>query len=78
MSPRKREPDLVLSIEEITPEVATQWMEFNTWNRKISERLILTYAETMKEGAWVLNGEPIIPSRHFEWAEPALIDGGGS
>ena len=57
---RRRRPNLELSIEEIDATVAEEWLSCNTWNRKISDRLILTYAETMKEGAWVLNGEPII------------------
>lgn len=57
---RRKEPNLELSIEEITPAVAEEWLGHNTWNRKISERLVLTYAETMKEGEWRLNGEPII------------------
>ena len=60
MPRRKPDPELELSVEEITPDIATKWLEYNTHNRKVSERLVMTYAETMAEGEWRLNGEPII------------------
>lgn len=61
MARRKQpDPELVLTVEDITPAIAEDWLKFNTHNRKISDRLVLTYAETMQEGEWRLNGEPII------------------
>lgn len=56
-----RQPvQLQLSVEYVTPEIAIDWLEKNTHNRKISERLIGVYAVAMKEDEWRLNGEPII------------------
>lgn len=61
MSPRRRpDPILELSVEEITPVIAADWLTQNTHNRKLSDKLVSTYAETMAEGEWRLNGEPII------------------
>lgn len=61
---RRKDPELELSVEEITPQIAEEWLKHNTRNRKISDRLVLTYAETMLEGEWRLNGEPIIFDRN--------------
>lgn len=63
MSPSPRRPTLDLSVEQITPKIAKEWLESNVHNRKLSERLVDTYAETMAAGEWVLNGEPIIFDR---------------
>lgn len=60
MARRKPDPTLKITVVDVTPEIAANWLHFNTHNRKISERLVLTYAETMREGEWRLNGEPII------------------
>jgi len=60
MTRRKPDPILELSVEEITPDVAVKWLEYNTHNRKVSDKLVLSYAELMMEGEWRLNGEPII------------------
>jgi hypothetical protein len=57
---RRPDPELELSIEDVTPEIALLWLEKNIHNRKLSERLVAVYAETMTAGEWRLNGEPII------------------
>ncbi len=57
---RKREPELELSVEEITPSMAAEWLKSNTRNRKVSDRLVMVYAEAMENDEWTLNGEPII------------------
>lgn len=60
MPRRKPDPTLELSVEEITPAIAEDWLQHNTHNRKISDKLVYIYAETMSEGEWRLNGEGII------------------
>lgn len=60
---RRKEPDLEIAIEEITPAIASEWLKTNTRNRRVSERLVTTYAEAMSEGEWRLNGEPIVFDR---------------
>lgn len=44
---------------EITPEVARVYLKQNTNNRNLIKRKLAQYAKDMKEGRWVLNGEPI-------------------
>lgn len=62
--PRARKlPELEVVIQEITPELAEEWLKKNIFNRKMSDRLVLTYVEAMKAGEWRLNGETII----FDW-----------
>jgi hypothetical protein len=51
---------LELTVEYITPDMARDWLEHNTHNRRMSDRLVMVYAQAMKEGEWKLNGEPII------------------
>lgn len=60
---RRKDPDLIITIEDVTPALAIEWLEKNTHNRKVSDRLVMVYAETMSEGEWRLNGEPIIFDR---------------
>lgn len=58
-----KRPNLDLSVEQITSKTAKEWLEYNTFNRRISEALVSTYAEAMINDEWVLNGEPIIFDR---------------
>lgn len=60
---RRKDPDLEITIEEITPAIASEWLKTNTKNRKVSERLVAIYAEAMSEGEWRLNGEPLVFDR---------------
>lgn len=46
--------------ENITPEKARQYLNTSTGNRPISKVYVHSYADTMKRGAWMLNGVPII------------------
>lgn len=57
---RRKLPELELSIEEVTPDIAKEWLEGNTFNRRRSDRLVDFYAEAMLAEEWRLNGEPII------------------
>ena len=57
---RRKLPKLTVEIAEITPDMAKEWLEKNTFNRKKSDRLVDFYAESMLNDEWRLNGEPII------------------
>lgn len=52
--------NLTLSVEFITPEMAGEWLEHNTHNRRMSDRLVTVYAKSIANDEWKLNGEPII------------------
>ncbi len=47
---------------EITPEMATKWLEKNTMNRRIRQSDVDKYADIMKRGQWERNGETIVIS----------------
>lgn len=57
---RRKYPDITAEVEEITPTIAQEWLECNTHNRSVSDRLVEIYAEAMAAKEWYLNGEPII------------------
>ena len=46
--------------ENITPGKAQQYLNTSAGNRVISKIYVHSYADTMKRGAWMLNGVPII------------------
>jgi hypothetical protein len=51
---------LKAQVEKITPEMAANYLKFNTDNyRKMKRPVVLRYAEEMKAGRWQLNGEAI-------------------
>jgi hypothetical protein len=50
---------------QVTPEVATKWLEKNTHNRPIRQHLVDSYALAMKRGEWRLTPEPIAFSKPF-------------
>ena len=52
--------NLTLTVEFVTPEMAIEWLDKNTHNRKMSDRLVMVYAHAIKNEEWKLNGEPII------------------
>lgn len=47
------------SIQEITPQLAEEWLGRNTHNRHVSETKVAEYAGAIKRGEWGLNGEAI-------------------
>lgn len=48
-----------VELVEITPELAREWLEYNTHNRNIRTRVVKAYAEDMRAGLRDLNGETI-------------------
>lgn len=48
------------NIEKITPEKASEYLSQNSVNRNISVNTVDKYADDMKNGAWQLNGQPIV------------------
>lgn len=56
--------------ENITPAKAQEYLRTSAGNRPISRVYVRSYADTMKKGAWMLNGVPII----FD-TEGHLLDG---
>lgn len=51
---------MITAVEEtITPQKADWYLKFNKRNRPVSRAHVLWLAKEMKEGKWVLNGEPI-------------------
>lgn len=48
-------------VEHITPDMAYEYLTQNTRNyRRVNARTVMKYAQTMKDGNWELNGEPIV------------------
>lgn len=56
--------------ENITPAKAQEYLNTSLGNRPISKTTVLSYADTMKSGNWMLNGVPIVFDN-----EGHLIDG---
>lgn len=52
--------DYTTSIMEITPGLATLWLQKNIRNRPLSDSLVAQYQRDMKAGHWSLTTEPII------------------
>lgn len=63
-------PDKNVELTEVTPELAREWLGFNTHNRNVRQRVVLAYAADMEAGNWRWNGETI----KFA-ADGALLDG---
>lgn len=59
-----------VEVIEITPNLARQWLGFNTHNRKLRQRVVAAYAADMRAGDWQWNGESI----KFA-ADGTLLDG---
>lgn len=51
---------LTFAVESISPAEARTYLAAMVYPRKPDARIVSTYAATMKAGAWVLNGQPII------------------
>lgn len=61
-------PDMQLT--DITPDMARDWLGFNTHNRPLRARTVAAYAADMKNDAWQWNGESV----KFA-ADGVLLDG---
>lgn len=59
-----------LTIADVTPALAAQWLTFNTHNRTLRPKVVEAYATDMRNGDWLLNGESI----KFD-TDGVLIDG---
>lgn len=59
-----------IELTEITPDLAREWLGFNTHNRNLRQRVTLAYAADMASGNWQWNGESI----KFA-ADGTLLDG---
>ena len=51
---------------EVTPEVASYLLTFNSENRRLYERRVIEIAEDIAAGRWQVNGETIILSKDGE------------
>lgn len=47
------------SVVFVTPDMAERWLEANTRNRNLNEKVVRTYVRDMISGAWLLTGEGI-------------------
>lgn len=47
-------------VETITPAKALEYLRTNKGNRPISKVTVRCYADSMRQGKWVLNGAPIV------------------
>jgi hypothetical protein len=52
-------PEETVQLVEITPDLAREWLGFNTHNRNVRPRVVLAYAADMSAGNWQWNGESI-------------------
>lgn len=48
-----------MTIETITPDIASEYLKLNKENRTLNNGRIAYYAKMMKNGEWVLNGESL-------------------
>jgi hypothetical protein len=63
-------PKATTSIEVVDSDRAFKYLEGNTHNRPVSQATVEKYADIMRKGGWLLNGESI----KFDW-DGVLIDG---
>ncbi|KAF7277615.1 hypothetical protein GWI33_002970, partial [Rhynchophorus ferrugineus] len=66
----KTKPQIAAQVETITPDLARQYLAFNTHNRNVRSYRVKGYAADMRDGRWTLNGEAIKFS-----ADGTLLDG---
>src|SRR5690349_6815917 len=48
-----------ISEKKITPDMAKKWLENGMINRKVSDNNVLFLWNQMKEGKWLMTGDPI-------------------
>lgn len=61
---------LHVTVQQVDPGLAAEWLDQNTANRKVSRGTVARYARDMESGAWQLNGESVKFSR-----KGRLLDG---
>jgi hypothetical protein len=61
---------ITVSIERVTPKMAMDLLASNTHNRHMKDRKVLQFAQTMRDGAWMFNGDAIRVA-----ADGTLLDG---
>lgn len=61
---------LISRVETITPVLAEEYLRHNTKNRQLRKNLVSFYAEQMRKGQWMLNGEAVIFNE-----QGTLVDG---
>lgn len=59
-APAKAVEGLNLSVEWITPDLASSWLARGGRNRKISDRRVTALMSAYRRGEWQLNGESVI------------------
>lgn len=47
-------------IERITPDIARGYLQYNTYNRSLSNKAVDVLADQMQRGQWQMNGQAII------------------
>lgn len=55
----KNAPEPDVKIERITPGKAREYLGFNTHNRSLRNRVVMAYANDMRAGDWLWNGESV-------------------
>jgi hypothetical protein len=58
--------NIVVSLETITPESATNWLRANQHNRPVRRRHVAFLAQEIIKGNWQVNGQPIVISEREE------------
>jgi hypothetical protein len=53
------EPEMEITIEKITPEVAADYLQLNVENRKLHEKTVERFARAMRAGRWKLTTQGI-------------------
>jgi hypothetical protein len=51
--------DVQVTVMNITPEMASEWLEHNTQNRSVREDRVDRYAEQMRDGEWLVSPDAI-------------------
>ena len=72
----KMNDEITSQIIDITPAMATEWLERNPDNRPITDSKVSQYSHDMKNGKWDMNGETIkiaidgtlLDGQHRLWA----------
>ena len=51
---------LTVEVESITPEMAAEYLKHNAHHRKVKQKKIDEFANTLKSGTWQLNGKTVV------------------